>query len=236
MNNGRQETGIRAEQVTKHYQLEQTRIDVLRGVSLAITPGEKVSIMGASGAGKSTLLHALGGLDRPTAGRVTLDGEDIYQAPATRRNELRALVFGFVFQSFYLLPELDILDNVTLPALSRRGALRRREEIRERGRSLLKEVGLENRIAHRPLELSGGEQQRVALARALMNRPRYILADEPTGNLDSRTGQHVLDMLFGLVSAQGAGLVVVTHNDEVARRCDRRLRLKDGTLAHDDVD
>lgn len=223
-------TGISVEQVTKVYHLEQTRIDVLRGVSLAVRPGEKVSIMGASGAGKSTLLHTLGGLDQPTTGRVTLDGEDIYRAPSRRRNQLRALEFGFVFQAFHLLPELDVLDNIALPAMSQRGALQRRDDIRNRARELLESVGLGHRLGHRPLEMSGGEQQRAAIARALMNRPKYVFADEPTGNLDSQTGQHVLETLFRLIDAEGASLVIVTHNSDVAARCGTRLVLKDGSL------
>lgn len=222
--------GIAVEQVTKVYHLDQTRIDVLRGVSLAVRPGEKVSIMGASGAGKSTLLHTLGGLDEPTSGRVTLDGEDIYRAPSRRRNQLRALEFGFVFQAFHLLPELDVLDNIALPAMSQRGALQRRDTIRSRARELLESVGLGHRLGHRPLEMSGGEQQRAAIARALMNRPKYVFADEPTGNLDSQTGQHVLETLFRLIDAEGASLVIVTHNAEVAARCGTRLVLKDGCL------
>lgn len=225
-------SGIIAEGVLKTYVLERTRIEVLRSVSLHVHPGDTISIMGASGAGKSTLLHTLGGLDRPTGGHVYLDGEDIYSASSARRNALRALSFGFVFQSFHLLPELDVLDNVTLPALSQRGASRREKDIKDRGRHLLRSVGLEKRMGHKPLEMSGGEQQRAAIARALMNSPRYVLADEPTGNLDSVTGQHVLDTLFELVGGEQATLVVVTHNTEVAQRCRTRLILKDGSLEH----
>ena len=225
------EAGFRVEAAAKVYQLEQVRIDVLRSVDLTVAPGRTVSIMGASGAGKSTLLHLLGGLDRPTSGRVLLDGEDLYAAPARRRNELRARAFGFVFQSFLLLPELDVLANVVLPAMRRPGFLRRRAEEEERGRALLESVGLGHRLRHRPVELSGGEQQRAAIARALMNRPRYILADEPTGNLDSRTGQQVLDILFAALAAEGMALVMVTHNQEVARRCADRYVLRDGNLA-----
>lgn len=224
-------TGIRAEGVTKHYELGAARIDVLKGVSMNVVPGETVSIMGASGAGKSTLLHSLGGLDRPTDGNVLLDGENIYSAPSNRRNRMRALMFGFVFQSFHLLPELDVLDNIALPALSLRGALRRQAEIRARAAELLGSVGLGHRLNHRPVEMSGGEQQRAAMARALMNRPRYLFADEPTGNLDSVTGGHVLDMLFRLVDAEGAALVLVTHDERVAERCRTRYVLKDGSLS-----
>lgn len=223
--------GIHAENVSKVYQLERMRIDVLKGVSINVKPGETVSIMGASGAGKSTLLHTLGGLDEPSGGRIRLDGEDVYQASSSRRNQLRALSFGFVFQAFHLLPELDVLDNITLPAMSQRGALKHRGELLERGRYLLKSVGLDHRMAHRPLELSGGEQQRAAIARALMNKPRFVMADEPTGNLDSVTGQLVLDTLFDLIKGESASLVIVTHNLEVAKRCHTRLVLKDGILA-----
>jgi ABC-type lipoprotein export system ATPase subunit len=224
------EKGITALNVTKVYQLERVRIEVLRGVTLTVKPGETVSIMGASGAGKSTLLHTLGSLDQPTSGEVRLDGEDMYRAAARRRNEMRAHVFGFVFQAFHLLPELDVLDNVILPALSQRGALRRQETIRARGRELLEAVGLGHRMNHRPLEMSGGEQQRASIARALMNHPKYVFADEPTGNLDSVTGQSVLDTLFGLIEKERMGLVIVTHNQDVARRCQTRLNLRDGSI------
>ncbi|HMP89083.1 MAG TPA: ABC transporter ATP-binding protein [Kiritimatiellia bacterium] len=221
---------ITATNVTKVYHLEHVRIDVLRNVNIQVQLGRSVSIMGASGAGKSTLLHTLGGLDKPTGGQVCLNGEDIYCVASRRRNQLRALEFGFVFQSFHLLPELDVLDNVILPALSQRGALARREEIRVRGRELLEQVGLGARMHHRPLEMSGGEQQRASIARALMNHPKYIFADEPTGNLDSNTGGHVLETLFEMVAREGSALIMVTHNQEVAARCQTRFILRDGNL------
>lgn len=225
-------TGIRAEGVTKHYELGAARIDVLKGVSMNVVPGETVSIMGASGAGKSTLLHSLGGLDRPTDGNVLLDGENIYSAPSNRRNRMRALMFGFVFQSFHLLPELDVLDNIALPALSLRGALRRQAEIRARAAELLGSVGLGHRLNHRPVEMSGGEQQRAAMARALMNRPRYLFADEPTGNLDSTTTREIMS-LFAQLHAEGQTIVIVTHEDEVATCCRRVVRLRDGSVDSD---
>jgi len=228
-------TGIQVSGVTRVYTLGKTRIEVLRGVGMEIRPGERISIMGASGAGKSTLLHTLGGLDEPNAGTVTLDGENIYTAPSRRRNQMRALDFGFVFQAFHLLPELDVLENIALPSMSQRGSLSRRQQILARAADLLTSVGLGHRLGHKPMELSGGEQQRAAIARALMNRPRYVFADEPTGNLDSGTGQHVLEMLFKLIEEQGAGLVVVTHNQEVAARCSRQFRLRDGTLMQHDI-
>lgn len=222
---------ISARDVRKQYTLDRTVIDVLRGVSLDVRRGESLSIMGASGAGKSTLLHCLGGLDRPTGGGVMFDGVDLYGISAARRTEIRATRIGFVFQAYHLLPELDIADNVVLPALSRPGALGRARALRDRAKALLDRVGLSARAAHRPLELSGGEQQRAALARALMNEPNVLLADEPTGNLDSVTGQGVLDYLFALTRGSGHTLVLVTHNSAVASLCDRQLVLRDGRLA-----
>ncbi len=221
---------IEVRQAAKQYRLERIAIDVLRDVSLTVRKGERVSIMGASGAGKSTLLHLLGGLDRPTKGQVLFEGRDLYGLSSGNRTEVRATRIGFVFQSYHLLPELDLVDNVLLPALSRPGALRRMEALRARAIGLLDRVGLKARAAHRPLELSGGEQQRAALARALMNNPELILADEPTGNLDSHTGQQVLDYLFALVRESGHTLILVTHNDVVAALCDRQLVLRDGCL------
>lgn len=215
----------------KHYELERVRIEVLRGVSLSVNRGETLSITGASGAGKSTLLQLLGGLDRPSGGRVALDGRDLYAMSPAARTEVRATRVGFVFQAYHLLPELDVLENVLLPALSRRGALQRMSPLRERARGLLERVGLSHRERHRPVELSGGEQQRAALARALMNEPELVLADEPTGNLDSTTGQQVLDYLFALTRERGHTLVMVTHNEAVARLCRRQLHLRDGRLA-----
>ena len=222
---------IEARQASKQYRLERLTIDVLREVTLTVRKGERVSIMGASGAGKSTLLHLLGGLDRPTRGQVLFEGQDLYALSAGRRTEVRATRVGFVFQAYHLLPELDLVDNVLLPALSRPGALRNMEALRARALGLLDRVGLKARAEHRPLELSGGEQQRAALARALMNQPDLLLADEPTGNLDSATGQQVLDYLFALVRESGHTLILVTHNDAVAALCGRQLVLRDGCLA-----
>jgi len=222
---------LSARDVRKTYSLDSTVIEVLRGVSIDVRRGESLSITGASGAGKSTLLHCLGGLDRPTAGSVSLDGQDLYAMSAAKRTEIRATRIGFVFQAYHLLPELDIADNVVLPALSRPGALARAKELRERARGLLDRVGLAARAAHRPLELSGGEQQRAALARALMNEPDIVLADEPTGNLDSVTGNSVLEYLFALTRGSGHTLVLVTHNEAVAAMCDRQLVLRDGRMA-----
>ncbi|HMP77626.1 MAG TPA: ABC transporter ATP-binding protein [Kiritimatiellia bacterium] len=219
-----------AENLHKTYDLERVRIPVLRGVSLDVRHGERLAITGASGAGKSTLLHVLGGLDRPNEGTVRYEGTDLYSMSPSARTEFRATRVGFVFQAYHLLPELDVLENVMLPALSRPGALQRMPELRERAARLLDRVGLSHRLNHRPVEVSGGEQQRAALARALMNEPAVLLADEPTGNLDSATGQQVLDYLFALAQENRRTLVLVTHNAEVAGLCDRRLHLRDGLL------
>ncbi|MBM4143305.1 MAG: ABC transporter ATP-binding protein [Lentisphaerae bacterium] len=221
---------LRAANVHKTYQMGRHELCVLSGAALRVRRGESVAIVGASGAGKSTLLHILGGLDRPQTGGVWLDGEDLYAAPAARRTLLRATKVGFVFQSYHLLPEMDVLENVMLPAMAvtRSGAPRR--NMRRRAMGLLDAVGLAARAAHTPMELSGGEQQRVAVARALMNDPDIILADEPTGNLDDDTGRQVLDHLFGLSRHRGRSLVVVTHNEQIASASDRVLNLRDGAL------
>ena len=222
---------ISARDVCKAYTMGPVKVRAVDGVSLDIEPGETVCIMGASGAGKSTLLNMLGGLDRPTAGRVDFDGRNLYRLSPKARNEIRATRVGFVFQSYHLLLELDVLENVILPAQSRFGYFRRAAACRERAAALLEEVGLKERMRHRPLELSGGEQQRVALARALMNEPDVLLADEPTGNLDTATGAQVLEMLFQLTRDRGHTLVMVTHNQDVADQCSRTLVMQDGRLA-----
>lgn len=218
---------LSAENVHKTYTLPHKRVEVLLGASLRVEAGERVAIIGRSGAGKSTLLHVLGGLDRPDAqgGRIVVDGTDVYGLPSRRRSEFRARHVGFVFQSYHLLPEMDIVENVMLPSFA---AGRSSGAARKRAVDLLEQVGLGNRLSHTPLELSGGEQQRVALARALMNDPPLLLADEPTGNLDATTGGQVLDLLFGL--SDGHALVLVTHGPDIAARCDRVLRLEEGLL------
>ena len=221
---------LEARDLHKTYNLGRSKLDVLRGVTLEVREGEALCIMGASGAGKSTLLHMLGGLDRPTRGEVLFRGKALYAMREQQRVDLRARRVGFVFQAYHLLPELDLAENVLLPALSRPGALRAVAKHRERARELLDRVGLADRATHRPTELSGGEQQRAALARALMNDPEVVLADEPTGNLDSRTGDQVLHYLFSLTRARARTLVLVTHNETVAQNCDRTLMLRDGHL------
>ena len=219
---------LQVECLSKTYMLGRAAIPVLRDVSLAVPAGEVISIIGASGSGKSTLLHLLGALDQPSGGTVRFQGRDLYALSAAQRTVVRARHIGFVFQFYHLMPELDVLENVLLPALSGNGGVL--AGARARAQSLLAAVGLAGRAKHLPMELSGGEQQRAALARALMNQPDLVLADEPTGNLDSVTGGQVLDFLFALTRGQRRTLVLVTHNIAVARLCDRVLELKDGRL------
>lgn len=229
---------LRADGLTKTYVMASAKLEVLRGLSLEVAPGEIVAVVGASGSGKTTFLHALGGLDTPTAGRVLLQGEDIYALSPARLTLLRAMKIGFVFQSYHLLPELDALENVLLPARNINWRLHKPARMREaanpssaaRATELLNAVGLSNRAGHLPGELSGGEQQRVALARALMNDPDVILADEPTGNLDAGTGRQVLEHLFGLARSARKTMVMVTHNLDVAAMADRVLELRAGRL------
>ena len=218
---------LTATDLHKSYVLPHKTVTVLQGASFTVGAGERVAIVGRSGTGKSTLLHLLGGLDRPDAGDVRMDGKSLYALKPRERSRLRAQQIGFVFQSYHLLPEMDVVENVMLPAMAI-GANHARS--RARVMELLALVGLSDRATHTPLELSGGEQQRVALARALMNAPGLLLADEPTGNLDRDTGAQILELLFGLAQQHRHALVVVTHAPEVAARCDRVLRLENGQL------
>ena len=218
-------------EVHRSFPMGSRRIEVLRGVSLRVAAGESLAITGMSGAGKSTLLQIMGGLDRPTAGRVLYRGRDLYAARDRERSALRARNIGFVFQAYHLLPELTVLENVLLPGLSAHGAFLHGKRLRERAAMLLDRVGLAERAPHRPNELSGGEQQRAALARALMNAPELLLADEPTGNLDSKTGEDVLRYLFELAAGEGLTLIIVTHNEALAGYCRRHIELRDGLLA-----
>jgi predicted ABC-type transport system involved in lysophospholipase L1 biosynthesis ATPase subunit len=221
---------VKAEAVTKTYLMGKRSLTVLDTVSVGIRPGETVAIIGPSGAGKSTLLHALGGLDQPTTGEVWFKGKPLYAMSPQERTVMRARHVGFVFQSYHLLPELDVMENVLLPTMTAWSLRRDRAKHLERAERLLDTVGLSGRLRHTPLELSGGEQQRVALARALMNEPELVLADEPTGNLDSVTGEHILKCLFELTRERRHTLVLVTHNNEIAARCDRIIRMKDGRV------
>ena len=220
---------LEATDLHKTYVLPHKRVEVLKGASIHVDKGERVAIVGRSGSGKSTLLHVLGGLDRPEAGEVRLSGQPLYAASQRVRTALRAAKIGFVFQSYHLLPEMDVTENVMLPAMT--GVLKiTRAQMRARALALLEQVGLSDRATHMPLELSGGEQQRVALARALINEPALILADEPTGNLDRMTGGQIMDLLFGLSCTRELALVMVTHSPETAALCDRVLELQGGQL------
>jgi len=214
--------------LVKSYTLPHKRVDVLKHADLCVEASERVAIVGKSGAGKSTLLHVLGALDRPESGEVFIGDRSIYKLTQRQRSLLRARDIGFVFQSYHLLPEMDVLENVMLPAMAAGNVSRSR--MRAKAMDLLKQVGLDDRATHTPLELSGGEQQRAALARALINDPGLILADEPTGNLDRNTGRQILDLLFGLSSQAGHTLVMVTHAPEIAAMCDRTLALENGVL------
>jgi len=220
---------LEATALHKTYTLPHKRVEVLKGASLRIRKGERVAIVGRSGAGKSTLLHVLGGLDRPESGEVRVGGLPLYAVSPRRRTAVRAAQIGFVFQSYHLLPEMDVTENVMLPAMTGAARLTRRE-MRQRAQTLLGQVGLADRATHMPLELSGGEQQRVALARALINEPALILADEPTGNLDRLTGAQIMELLFSLSCTRELALVMVTHSPETAALCDRVLELRDGLL------
>ena len=219
---------LSARELHKSYDLGRRKVEVLHGVSLEIGSGDFLSLQGASGAGKSTLLHLLGGLDEPTAGEVFANDQSLFGMGAVRLAKWRNREVGFVFQSYHLLPEFDALENVTLPA---RMAHTGSGVAEQRGRELLERVGLAKRIHHLPTELSGGEQQRVALARALINQPRILFADEPTGNLDSKTGSDVLDLLCELQQEAELTMIIATHDDTVAARAHVTFSLADGLIA-----
>lgn len=214
--------------VHKTYYLGKRSLEVLRGVDLALWPGDFLALRGASGAGKSTLLYMLGGLDTPNQGRIELAGRDLASLSRRELARLRTEEVGFIFQAYYLLPELDALENVCLPA---RMARKPAAGAEARGRELLSRVGLEDRMEHKPYELSGGEQQRVAIARALINEPDLILADEPTGNLDSHTGEEIIELLVALRAEKQTTLVIATHDAKVAARAPKVIELVDGQVA-----
>jgi len=216
----------------KIYQRGHKEVRAVNGIELEIKRGSSVAIVGPSGAGKSTLLHMLGGLDKPTSGKILLEDTDIYKLPDRERAMMRNERIGFVFQFYHLLSEFTALENVMMPALINPNEIRNtRYEIRKRAINILKSVDLENRIDHLPSRLSGGESQRVAIARAIMNEPRLLLCDEPTGNLDSNTSESIYDILFGLKARNGMTIVIVSHDEKLVSKVDSTIRLKDGKLA-----
>ncbi len=219
-----------ASDIGRVFKMGAVDLPVLKNVSLSVAVGESVAVTGLSGAGKTTLLHILGGLDKPTTGSVVFKGQNLYRLGENERAKIRAREIGFVFQAYHLLPELDILENVMLPYMTGMGTVTGGWNIRSRAMQLLDAVGLAERAKHRPSELSGGEQQRAAIARSLMNDPELVFADEPTGNLDTATGEQVLRYLFSLTKDRGRTLVLVTHNEQLAAACSRRINLVDGTI------
>ena len=220
---------IQASKLTRHYHVGKAVVAALSEVDITVPTGEFSALVGPSGSGKSTLLNLIGGLDRPSSGEISVNGLSLGAAAETGLVGYRRTRVGFIFQSFNLLPTLTALENVEAPLML---AEIPRAARRERATALLESVGLAARMLHKPNELSGGEKQRVAIARALANRPLLLLADEPTGNLDSITGGAVLDLLCGLLKEQGLTMIMVTHDPEVAARADRIIHLRDGTIQH----
>lgn len=223
---------IKAREIHKSYKMGKSTLEVLRGVDLSVTKGEFLVIVGASGSGKSTLLHILGALDRPTQGKVEFDGIPLNTLRGRKLDRFRNKTVGFVFQFYHLLNELSVLENVLVPAMASMGTLgwlAVRSRTTKRAEQLLEQFGLKDRLSHKPYELSGGERQRTALARALINQPLVLLADEPTGNLDSHTGSGILEALTAL-HRTGQTIVMVTHDERIAGRAGRVIRLCDGRV------
>ncbi|GAB7041849.1 ABC transporter ATP-binding protein [Catenuloplanes niger JCM 9533] len=223
---------VEAERVSRTYRLEGFSVTALHEVSLTVARGEYAAVVGPSGSGKSTLMHLLGGLDRPTGGRLRLDGRDVAGLSASELARLRNEVIGFVFQAFHLLPRTSAVENVALPLVYRGLGTRKRHAA---AAEMLDRVGLGHRLTHRPNQMSGGEQQRVAIARALVTGPSLLLADEPTGNLDTATGAAVLHLLEELNAESGVAVVLVTHDREVAARARRRIAMRDGHVVSDET-
>ena len=227
------EAAVSAVAVEKAYRKGQHKIPVLRGVDISVRQGEFLSIVGQSGCGKSTLLHLLGLLDGPDVGEIYLDGDRIDDLPAKARDQLRNHVFGFIFQFYHLLPELNLLENVMSPLMIRHSIWsywKNRRDIRERAGEIISKVGLTHRLKHRPSELSGGELQRAAIARALITQPAVLLADEPTGNLDSDTGREIMDLLTSLNEQDRLTIIMVTHDVGIAQQAHRVVRLSAGRI------
>ena len=232
MDSPRSQPQLRLERLERGYTQGNRRIEVLKGASASFFPGETVALLGPSGAGKSTLLHIAGLLERPDKGAVIINSVECGKLSDNEQTRMRRMEVGFVYQFHHLLPEFSALENVVLPQLIL-GLTR--ETAEERGRELLKSLGLDERWDHRPAELSGGEQQRVAIARAVANDPKVLLADEPTGNLDPPTAERVFQQLLSLVRQSGVAAVIATHNLDLAARMDRTLRLTDGLLVEEEV-
>ncbi len=218
---------IKVVDLYKSFPMGARELEVLKGINLEIRRGELVAVVGASGAGKSTLLHIIGMLDRPTRGTVHFEGQDLFQLTETQQADFRNRRIGFVFQFHHLLPEFTALENACMPALIQR---RPQEEVESEAAAILTEVGLGDRLGHKPGELSGGEQQRVAVARALLQKPDLVLADEPTGNLDTHTGEALFNLMRDLNKTRGITFVIVTHNDKLSAQSDRLVHMQDGTI------
>lgn len=218
---------LEALNIHKVYNHTATKLQVLKGINLKVQDGDILSIVGPSGAGKSTLLHILGGLDKPSEGSIIFDGQDIYGLSEQQRANIRNQRMGFVFQFYHLLPEFTVLENVILPACVKAKTSSHRR-FKEKGLELLKKVGLAGRTQHKPHQLSGGEQQRTAIARALVNDPKIVFCDEPTGNLDSQSGREIVDLMLSLNKANNQTFVIVTHDEYLARLSPRTAHIRDG--------